>query len=113
MDFSQTDNGEFSNLRANSVVLTDLPKFVPLLEEGIVLNSEQLGNRVTARPLSWGSAEDVEGLEVTPDLILVSDCLYYEASVTPLISTLRDLCAKKQGCFVLLSYEVRDDYDDK
>ncbi len=94
-------------------MLTDLPKFLPLLQEGIDLNSPDISSRLQARALSWGDSDDVKELAFTADLILVSDCIYYEASVGPLLTTLRELCSAKKGSFVLLSYEVRDDFEDK
>lgn len=111
-----------------SVTLTDLDRFIPLLEEGISANCNLLGKRertsnpnkcrfIRALPLNWGNATDIheickegdKGIGGPPDLIVVSDCVYYEASVAPLIFTLRELSSSgKPVVPVLLSYEVRD-----
>merc|ERR1719150_2599859 len=44
-----------------------------------------------------------------PDLIVVSDCVYFEASLAPLIFTLRELAKSSSKCVpIFLSYEIRD-----
>ena len=75
---------------------------------------------IRALPLTWGNVSQVhdlckktnkDGITVggPPDLILVSDCVYVEASIAPLICTLRELaCCAKSTVPVLLSYENRD-----
>lgn len=97
---------------AGKVTLTDLPRFVPLLEESIALNKSTLSN-VEAKALTWGDEKDLENLDAAFDLILVSDCIYYEASVDPLITTLVNLCKRNSECQVLLSYETRDYLESK
>ena len=100
------------------MIITDLPRIVPLLEEGISLNKTHLSN-VQARSLTWSVDEDLEFLEVENlNLILVSDCIYYEASVKRLIQTLRNLCDYqfkkwKKSVKILLAYEVRDYLESK
>ena len=89
-----------------------MPRFVPFLQEGISLNSWS-ANTVEAKALRWGNVEDLESLSSYPDLILVSDCIYYEASVEPLISTLKALSHQNPECVILLSYEVRDYLESK
>jgi hypothetical protein len=92
--------------------LTDLDRLVPLLKESISLNGS-LKDRVSARSLHWGDEAHIGSFkEDPPDLILVADCVYYSASLEPLIATLASLSSLK-GCPVLLSYEVRDDFEDK
>ena len=97
--------------------MTDLPRVIPLLEEAIALNNNL--NNIEAKALTWGewtenSFEDKEEKnETCYDLILVSDCIYYEASVEPLIQTLTKFCKLNKNCRVLLSYEVRDYLESK
>ena len=120
-----------SSLGAN-VTLTDLPRILPLLEEGISANHALIENTrkqkenhfIRALPLKWGNINDVKevcrkttknGKEVDgpPDLILVSDCVYFEESLAPLIFTLRELVkSSDNSASILLSYEVRD-YSEK
>jgi len=85
--------------------LTDLERILPLLEEGIRLNPDLKGTLLT-RPLPWGQPLP-SGVLSDADLICVSDCVYYEASLAPLIFTLREL-AKPKKAPILLSYENRD-----
>ena len=70
-------------------------------------------SNIEARALSWGHQEDLDQLDFVPDLVLVSDCIYYEASVDPLISTLKSLVGSQTATRILLSYEVRDYLESK
>jgi len=105
-------------LGAGKVTLTDLPRIVPLLEEGIALNCNL--TNINAKALTWGSdltdfLEENDKIIETGyyDLILVSDCIYYEASVEPLIKTLIKLCELNKDCQILISYESRDYLESK
>jgi len=95
------------------VTLTDLARILPLLEEGISLNPG-LREQVRALPLTWGYAGELGAVctPTPPDLICVSDCVYYEASLAPLVFTLRQLAQPKKAP-ILLSYEHRDYSPDK
>jgi len=113
--------------------LTDLPRIIPLLEEGVAANSTLLhdssstnGKRfIRVLPLNWGNISEVHelckkkvinGTPVggPPDLIVVSDCVYFEAALAPLICTLRELVKfSKENVTILLSYEVRDYSEEK
>lgn len=103
-----------ASLGAKKVTVTDLPRFVSLLQESINSNSNLKAN-ISAQALTWGQTSDLEALALpTPDLVLVSDCIYYEASVEPLISTLKELCCRSEkNCQILLSYEKRDYLESK
>lgn len=99
-------------LGAKKVILTDLPRIVPLLEEGIALNKHKINTKIEARSLTWGDLSDSESLKNEQiDLILISDCIYYEASVKPLIQTLINL--SHPGVKILISYEKRDYLESK
>lgn len=114
------------------MTLTDLDRFVPLLEEGIAANrpdpqattkpcdkEDPLSafDLVEARKLHWGSKSDVQDLirdRGTPDLVVISDCVYYESSLGPLLSTLEDLAASSSPpAPIYLSYECRDYSEEK
>ncbi|BES91378.1 Putative methyltransferase [Nesidiocoris tenuis] len=93
------------------VVLTDLVDVVPQLLRTIELNRGPIsdGNgKAVAVELKWGSNVqpilDVWGQP--PDLILMSDCVYYEESLQPLLDTLRALCPPRKQ--ILISQEFRD-----
>ncbi|XP_042884059.1 protein-lysine methyltransferase METTL21D-like [Penaeus japonicus] len=89
---------------ASKVTITDLPEFLSLMEKNITENGERLGCPVEARELSWGNEEQIRGFH-EPDVVLVADCIYYEQSLEPLVSTLHKLCGPDTT--VLLSYEER------
>eukprot|EP00095_Tigriopus_kingsejongensis_P008412 maker-scaffold9_size846264-snap-gene-7.27 protein:Tk08412 transcript:maker-scaffold9_size846264-snap-gene-7.27-mRNA-1 annotation:"protein-lysine methyltransferase mettl21d-like" len=90
------------------VVLSDLPEYIPLLEENIAKNRAHLPNAVECRALTWGqSSEDLSKLIPSGvDFVLVSDCIYYEDAIQPLIATLSALCTSRRTR-VLFAYEDR------
>ncbi|XP_072175452.1 protein N-lysine methyltransferase METTL21D-like [Diadema setosum] len=85
------------------VILTDLPDFLPLMEMNIQTNESALMGSAKARVLKWG--DDVADFLPSPDLILMSDCVYYPESVGPLVKTLVDLT--NQGGQIICCYEER------
>ena len=89
-----------------------MPRILPFLEEAIEANKElKTSGILEAKALTWG--QDLKDLDSNPDLIIVSDCIYYEASVEPLIQTLKALKQKNPKVDILLSYEVRDYLESK
>lgn len=86
-------------------MLTDLPECVTLLEKNIALNADAISPpaSVEVRSLTWGERAH----DVAFDLVLVSDCIYYEAALEPLVSTLADLFDLNVNTRVLVSYEDR------
>ncbi|CAM6103001.1 unnamed protein product [Calypogeia fissa] len=79
------------------VVLTDLPHVIANISYNLDLNRSVVaaaGGSVEARVLRWGVEEDVKALgEQSFDLILASDCVYYDNSYKPLLQTLNWLIA--------------------
>ncbi|XP_077517847.1 protein N-lysine methyltransferase METTL21D-like [Amblyomma americanum] len=88
----------------NDVVLTDLPQFMPLLDKNLEENRRHLKGKAHAQALEWGA--QLAPHIVTPDVILMSECVYYEKAVDPLVKTMTELCGPNTE--VLLSYEDRD-----
>ena len=91
------------------VVLTDLPVYIPSVMENIQANldtTSRTGGSVSAAPLDWRE-EVPPSLRAAADLVLVCDCIYYEASLTPLIDTILSLT--KRDTKVILAYEERPD----
>lgn len=87
----------------NDVVMTDLPEFLPLITKNISANKDLLKGKAEARTLKWGcGVQDFQ----TPDVLLMSECVYYEKSVEPLVKTMTELCGPQTQ--VLLSYEDRE-----
>lgn len=84
------------------VTLTDLPHVLPNLQINVDLNLADVeagGGSLAVRPLRWGVKEDAEGFN-SPDLILASDCVYYDVLFQPLLQTLKWLCGigGEKGC---------------
>jgi len=97
--------------RASPVLLTDLPALKQLIEHNLSLNSSAISSETcTVAPLVWGDKEQgKKAVEVTggqPDLILVSDCVFYSESVPPLVESLTQLAGPNTN--LLLSYEERE-----
>lgn len=100
---------------ARTVILTDLPAAVPLLERNIALLGRG-GARVTsviAQPLVWGCALDAMPLLVGARvLLLCSDCLLpYSVDAFPLLADTiaRVLHGAAPASVCMLSYEERCD----
>ncbi|XP_042225319.1 protein-lysine methyltransferase METTL21D-like isoform X2 [Homarus americanus] len=91
-------------LGASRVTITDLPQFLPLMNKNILQNQDKFECAVEARELTWGNTE--QGVDLsTPDIIVVADCIYYQESLEPLVSTLGSLCGRSTT--IILSYEER------
>ncbi|XP_037569934.1 protein N-lysine methyltransferase METTL21D-like [Dermacentor silvarum] len=88
----------------NDVLLTDLPQFVPLLEKNLEENRDRLRGKASVGTLEWGAppAPDM----IAPDVMLISECVYYEKAVEPLLKTMTELCGPNTE--MLVSYEDRD-----
>ncbi|GIX68555.1 protein-lysine methyltransferase METTL21D [Caerostris darwini] len=95
--------GLFAAALGAEVILTDLSSVIPLLEKNIKENVDVLKGSATASVLEWGK---LEAKFPVPDLILVSDCIYYDMSVEKLIPTLFEL--SNENTEILISYEDRD-----
>ncbi|XP_068208641.1 protein N-lysine methyltransferase METTL21D-like [Palaemon carinicauda] len=89
---------------ASKVTITDLPEFVHLMEKNIEENRHVIKGQVKAKALEWGNKEHIDAID-KPKVILVADCIYYEKSLEPLISTLRSISGPHTT--ILLSYEER------
>ena len=79
---------------AKSVMMTDKASMVALLEENIEENRDILRSEVQCGSLDWLDAiADPQVLAAAPfDAIIMSDVIYEEEIVIPLVNTLRRLC---------------------
>ncbi|XP_045605826.1 protein N-lysine methyltransferase METTL21D isoform X3 [Procambarus clarkii] len=91
-------------LGASKVTITDLPQFLPLMRKNIHQNQDILECVVDARELTWGNLEQGAAL-TAPDVLVLADCIYYEESLEPLVTTVRSLC--RSNTTVIISYEER------
>jgi len=80
-----------------------------LLQHNIHIN-RPLDSSTSTFPLVWGDRDQGEELLShlggPPDLLLVSDCVFYPDSVPPLVASLTQLCGPSTE--LLLSYEERE-----
>lgn len=99
-----------SILGAKFVLMTDLKEAISLLEYNVDKNKDKLGksSEVEVRELTW-SKEEAEKLveERIFDFVLISDCIYYEESIEPLIDTLQTVLKGKKTV-LLLAQELRE-----
>ena len=87
-------------------ILSDLKIYTPAIEENIEANTDIITGKAEARHIDW--TEDVpQDLLNNADTVLVCDCVYYEASLDPLIKTISSLA--KPTSDVILAYERRSD----
>ena len=90
----------------SEVVLTDLPVYLPSLLQNIEANQHGLAGGVSALGLDWKESVP-SSLVACADMVIVCDCIYYEASLQPLIDTI--LALIKPEARVILAYERRPD----
>eukprot|EP01043_Picozoa_sp_COSAG02_P072065 COSAG02_NODE_13428_length_1396_cov_1.767155_1_plen_240_part_00 len=91
------------------VVMTDLPELLPLLQCNIALNAEVVASAqgsLSTTDLRWGESAVPQEL-ADPDLVLMSDCVFENASATLLVETLKQLCTQP-GTTVLVANEQRE-----
>jgi protein N-lysine methyltransferase METTL21D len=95
---------------SGNVITTDLEKNQELLSYNVEKNMPTFSRygTVTVKPLSW-SKQSASDLLVQQhfDYILLSDCIYYEESIEPLIDTLEILC-DNASVEILISQELRE-----
>ena len=64
---------------------------------------------VSVRSIDWTETVG-DDLINTADVVIVCDCVYYEASLQPLINTMNDILNNNyNNSGVLLAYEHRED----
>ncbi|KAL0569716.1 hypothetical protein V5O48_012245 [Marasmius crinis-equi] len=107
-----------SEQEGNSIMTTDLPSAMPLLEHNVSQNSHLFPNpRLTpqAKVLDWDQdlPEDVTTISVSGnlDIIVMADVTYNTSSFPALIRTLSRLMslnAEDRPPFILLGYKERD-----
>ncbi len=76
------------------------------MERNIARNRSAIAGSIEAREIDWSNEKHLA--EVTnekADIVLVSDCIYYEASLKPLVGALNKLSSPSTEIF--LSYEER------
>ncbi|RHZ00206.1 hypothetical protein DYB35_000622 [Aphanomyces astaci] len=90
-------------LHATSVVLTDLPVAMSLLDTNVLLNAVEPGEQIPStkqrvRPmvLSWGNESELAAVLATMDkssqwVCVAADCVYWEALFEPFFHTVRAL----------------------
>jgi predicted nicotinamide N-methyase len=82
-----------ARLGARRVLLTDLPRQLPLLGRNLAANLPACSHVSTAA-LQWGSPLPASCREVSWDLVVATDVVYDENCVAALASTLQDLCCR-------------------
>ena len=88
------------------VVLTDLPVYLPSVLQNIEANKDILAGTASALGLDWKERVPAS-LAASADMVIVCDCIYYDASLQPLIDTILSLV--KPEAPVILAYEKRPD----
>ena len=88
------------------VILTDLPVYLPSVSQNIEANQHLITGKAEAVGLDWKESVSAS-LKASADMVMVCDCVYYEASLQPLIDTI--LALIKPEARVILAYEKRPD----
>ena len=87
--------------------MTDLGVYLGPIKENIDANKEVINGEAVAEELDWG-VEIEEKLKSSADMIIISDCIYYEMSLEPLVTVIQSLSHKNS--IIVLSYELCMDY---
>ncbi|XP_040581726.1 protein N-lysine methyltransferase METTL21D isoform X2 [Lepeophtheirus salmonis] len=93
-------------------LITDVSSIRPLIEKNVKRNASAVKDGVQLIPftLDWNQPPSLGSLPFQCfDLILLSDGIYYEAGIEPLVSVLHSYSTKDTD--ILIAYEVRPDKD--
>lgn len=85
---------------------SDLNIYTQAIEENIEANTDIITGEAKARQIDW-TEEVPEDLQNKADTVLVCDCVYYEASLEPLLRTISSLVRPTSE--IILAYERRSD----
>eukprot|EP00092_Neocalanus_flemingeri_P057647 GFUD01068565.1.p1 GENE.GFUD01068565.1~~GFUD01068565.1.p1 ORF type:complete len:159 (+),score=30.32 GFUD01068565.1:120-596(+) len=97
-----------ATLGAN-VLLTDLGIYLGPIRENIEANKDVVSGEALAEELDW--VVDVsENLRSSADIVIVSDCIYYEMSLEPLVKVIKSIVHAKST--IILSCEKRHEKVD-
>ena len=89
-----------SRCGAASVLATDLPEAMELVQRNLKRTWSSTAGKIAARPLVWGQPVT----EVGPcDVILLADCTYQSELLEPLCMCLTSL-AGAEGCTLILAH---------
>ena len=96
----------FACLFPSKCCVTDLKDFIPSIQSNIDRNTHCFITQsdMCALELNWCDKKQIDGFERF-DLILLSDCVYYEESMSFLVQTLKLYCGPKT--LILMSIEDR------
>jgi len=86
-----------------NVIMTDQEAQVQLIRSSIQKNASILKATPSAHELLWGEPLDSKIFKAPFDIVVASECIYYEDLVEPLYKTLLDLTDENSQVFV--SYE--------
>jgi len=97
---------------APEVVLTDLPSMKSLLEENVQRNFPGDSQHISVKPLVWQEVSRTAWLQGghSFDLVLMSDLLYNESAVEPLLAVLEGLVATKSSPGPLRGYWAQEQH---
>ena len=88
------------------VLMTDLGIYVGPIRENIEANKDIISGEASADALDW-SCEVQDNLKNSADVLIISDCIYYEMSLEPLVKVIKSLIHEKSR--IILGYEKRQE----
>ncbi|KAI3644898.1 hypothetical protein MP228_011062 [Amoeboaphelidium protococcarum] len=96
---------------ACNVVLTDIEAALPLIQNNISRNLHLMDEStiVKAKEYDWNDYQNPKVVEDTKyDLILISDCVYWEHLHLPLLNAIDFVTSHNEKAEVLISYRQRE-----
>ena len=101
-----------SLIRGSNTIITDLPNYIPFLNEIIELNKNNFNKNSTFNilPLDWSKEKDIENIKKMNnnkafDIIIASELIYLDDLFDDLINVLREF--SDENTFIILSYKIR------
>ena len=90
-----------------TVLLTDLPEAMEVLERNIGVATPASGSQVSKAVLDWEACVPEGIAQQTFDLVLVSDCTYNSDSIPALVRTVSSLIERSPEALVVVAMKVR------
>ena len=101
-----------SLIRGSNTIITDLPNYIPFLNEIIELNKNNFNKNSTFNilPLDWSKEKDIENIKKINnnkafDIIIASELIYLDDLFDDLINVLKTF--SDENTFIILSYKIR------
>ncbi|CAN4105015.1 unnamed protein product [Withania somnifera] len=92
-------------LGLNNIVITDIAPVMPALKHNLKRNKPILKKLLKTAQLNWANEDQIKALSPPFDVVVATDVVYLEETVSPLLSAMEGLVG--ENGVVLLGYQLR------